>query len=108
MGNEAGPVVHVNGRSPIESGNILNLRFDGVDSETLVLFADAHGIAISAGSACRSREQKPSYVLKAMGLSDEEAMQSVRFSFSGMSNTMEEVKSAAIIIAGIVAKIIKQ
>lgn len=86
--------VHVNGHHVIEAGKILNLRIDGVDAETLLLMLDAKDICVSAGSACRSHEAEPSYVLLAMGLSKEEARSSVRISFSKYSSP-EEVAEAA-------------
>ena len=90
--------VHINGRSVIEPGKILNLRVDGVDAETLLLMLGANDIYISAGSACHSHKAEPSHVLLAMGLSKEEARSSVRISFSKYNN-MEEVAEAAEIIA---------
>lgn len=92
--------VHLNGDS---EGSILNLRFDKVDSETLLLLLDSNGVAASAGSACHSRESNPSHVLRAMGLSAEQARNSVRFSFS-KDNTKQEAEDAA----EIVAKSVKQ
>lgn len=86
--------VHVNGHPVIDPGKILNLRIDGVDSETLLLMLDAKDICVSAGSACRSHEAEPSHVLLAMGLSREEARSSVRISFSKY-NKAEEVVEAA-------------
>ena len=104
VSNGIGEIVHINGVYPCPfTGNILNLRFDGIDAETLVLMADRAGICISAGSACRSHEQKPSRVLKAMGLSDEDAMQSVRISFSEYTNTIEEVSAAGSRLGELVA-----
>lgn len=91
-------ICHINGPSIIQPGKILNLRFDGVDAETLVVWMDARDVCISAGSACRSHEQEPSHVLTAMGLTAEEAMQSVRVSFSD-TNTVDETLRAAEIMA---------
>ena len=90
--------VHVNGRPVIESGKVLNLRFDGVDAETLLLMLDTKGVCVAAGSACSSHEAKPSHVLTAMGLSRDEARSAIRFSFSKY-NTTEEIESAAQITA---------
>lgn len=70
-----------NGCPPRSSGKILSLTFRGVDAESLVLLLDARGICVSAGSACTSHSSKPSHVLTAIGLSDEEARQTVRISF---------------------------
>lgn len=90
--------LHINGSLPYHNGKVLNLRFDGVDAQTLVLYLDTKGVCISAGSACRSRESKPSNVLLAIGLTPDEARSSVRFSFSYYL-TEEEVLEAAKITA---------
>ena len=55
---------------------------------------DLHGVCFAAGSACASASVKPSHVLTAMGLTEEEAKNSVRISF-GKDNTEEEVFKAA-------------
>lgn len=87
--------LHVNGPSSLTNRQkTLNVRFDGVDAETLILMLDAKGIYVSAGSACRSKESKPSYVLKAMGLTDEQARSSIRVSFSKYNTTGEVVTAA--------------
>lgn len=91
-------MVHINGPYLRTPGRILNLRVDGVDGESLVLAMDAAGVCISAGSACRSHSVEPSRTLKAMGLTDAEARQSVRISFSRM-NTISEVYDASQIMA---------
>lgn len=80
---------------------ILNLRFDGVMAESLIMMLDSQGVCVSAGSACNSSSGKPSHVLKAIGLTDEEAKSSIRVSFS-KNNTIEECKTAAEIIASCV------
>lgn len=96
--------VSVNGESPYDGhkGKTLNIRFDGVDAETLVLMLDSFGVCVSAGSACRSHESQPSHVLLAMGLTPDEARDSIRVSFSEF-NTESEVEEAARITANCVA-----
>lgn len=89
-----GDTLHVNGGSAIDPGKAINLRFDGVDAQTLLLMLDSKGVCISAGSACRSHESEPSNVLTAMGLTAEEARSSVRVSFSKY-NTVDEAEKAA-------------
>ncbi|MCL4406299.1 MAG: cysteine desulfurase [Patescibacteria group bacterium] len=64
------------------SPHILNVRFPGMKSEEMIGRLDMLGVAASAGSACSSRSLLPSHVLLAMGLSEKEALESVRFSFS--------------------------
>ena len=95
-------VLHVNGDLIIKHGKTINIRFDDVDGETLLLMLDANGIYVSAGSACHSHESKPSHVLLAMGIDPEDARNSIRVSFSKM-NTEAEVKYAAGVIANCVA-----
>jgi len=83
--------VHINGDLLTSVPGIINLRFDYVDSETLIMaFKD---IAISSGSACTSASVEPSYVLKLIGLTDQQAHSSLRFSF-GRFTSEEDVDTA--------------
>lgn len=80
------PDVRLNG-APIgfrASGN-LNLCFPGVDGEALTLMLSSRGVAVSRGSACSAGEYKPSHVLKSIGLSDDDAMCSIRISIPPMT-----------------------
>lgn len=61
---------------------IFNFRFEGINAQSLLSYLDYNGIYISAGSACHSDSEEPSYVLTAMGLSREEAQSSLRFSMN--------------------------
>lgn len=88
-----------------EDCKILNLRFDGIDGQTLLMMMNARGVYASAGSACTSREMHPSHVLKAIGLSDEQAYNSIRLSFSRYT-TAEDVDDAAGIIIDSVLSLI--
>jgi len=72
--------VHVNGVGAPRVANTSNLRFDGVDGESVVLALDAVGIAVSSASACAASHHDPSHVLLAMGLSEREASGSIRIS----------------------------
>ena len=85
---------HINGEDLTKGRRILNLRFDGIDAETLVLMMATRGVYISAGAACTSHESTPSHVLLAMGLTEQEARESVRISFS-KQNTIEDAERAA-------------
>lgn len=70
----------------------LNVAFPGIDAHSL-LQALQPNIAASTGSACTTGTPEPSHVLRAIGLSDDLAEASVRFSF-GLQNTEEEIKRA--------------
>lgn len=76
--------------------HVSNILFPGTDNEQLLLSL-SRSVAISRGSACSSNVQKPSHVLKAMGLSDEDAHHSVRISL-GRFVTEEEVLFAVDVI----------
>ncbi len=102
---DRGEILHSHGPTPGSPGKILNLGFDGVDAQTLVLLLSSMGVYASAGSACRSHEMQPSRVLTAMGLSDDEARSSLRFSLS-RENTLEEMAAAGQIIAQAVRKLL--
>ena len=70
--------------------SVVNVRFSGVDNATLLYKLDLNGVCAAAGSACASASVKPSHVLTAMGLSEQETRSSLRFSF-GKNNTEEEI-----------------
>ena len=86
--------VERNGDSENALPSILNLRFKGVENTAFLYNMDLKGVCLAAGSACASASVKPSHVLTAMGLTETEAKESVRFSF-GATNTEEEIKEAA-------------
>ncbi|MDQ2733275.1 MAG: aminotransferase class V-fold PLP-dependent enzyme, partial [Armatimonadota bacterium] len=83
--------------------NILNVGFRGVRAETLLLGLDLEGVAASSGSACASGSIEPSHVLKAIGLSPEEANSSLRFSV-GWTTSAAEIDRAAVIVERVVAR----
>jgi len=87
------PDMKVNG--PLKSNQrvpgIVNITLPGLEGETLVHSLDAKGFAVSSGAACAAGSAPPSHVLKAMGRSDKEAKQGLRFSF-GHSNTGDQVR----------------
>lgn len=71
--------------------------FPGISNEAMLFYLDQKGIAASAGSACAAGAAEPSRVLKAVGLSDREAMESVRFTLS-YRNTEEEIDRTVAVI----------
>lgn len=70
--------------------NNVNLSFPGINGETLLIILDQNGICASSGSACSSGSLDPSHVLTAIGLSDQEAGSSLRFTLSEQ-NTRDDV-----------------
>lgn len=73
--------------------NTTNLALPGFEAQGLLAGLDRLGVACSVGSACTSGEVDASHVLRAMGIGDDEARSSLRFSFSRM-NTAGEVPAA--------------
>ena len=59
--------------------NNINIYFPGINGYSLVSALDRFGVCASAGSACSSASSKPSHVLKAIGLTDQQARSCVRF-----------------------------
>lgn len=86
--------VKINGDLGNSLPSVLNLQFEGIHNADFLYKMDLGGVCVAAGSACASASIKPSHVLTAMGLTDEQARSSVRFSF-GKSNTEEEIVKAA-------------
>ncbi len=83
---------------------VLNLRFAGVSNVDFVYAMDLRGVSVAAGAACASASIKPSHVLLAMGLDEQAAKESVRFSF-GKQTTEEELLRAAGLTKEVVARL---
>ena len=79
--------VYLNGHAQQRSSGHLNVSFDGVDGE--ILLASLAKVAVSSGSACTSASVEPSYVLKAIGRSDELAHAGLRFSVGRFTTPAE-------------------
>ena len=86
------PEVHMNGSRDHRLPGALNVSFAFVEGESLLM--SLKDLAISSGSACTSASLEPSYVLRALGLNDELAHSSLRFSF-GRFTTEDDVDQAA-------------
>ena len=85
------PDVQFNGHPTDCVPNTLNVSFDGIEGEAILLYLDLEGIAVSTGSACASGSLDPSHVLLATGMSMEHAHGSLRISL-GRQNTIEDIE----------------
>ena len=95
---------HINGSLENRVPGNINIRFDGVSGSRLVSLCSLYGVYISSGSACNEGVSEPSHVLKAIGLTDEEALSSVRITI-GHQNTEREIDIATDIIIKLVKRI---
>jgi cysteine desulfurase len=95
------PGTQINGSPENRLPNTLNMSFSGISSSDLIkAFADK--IAVATGSACTSALPEPSHVLKAMGVPDERAYASIRFSL-GKYTTPEEIDETIRIVRSVVS-----
>ncbi|MDE0951449.1 MAG: IscS subfamily cysteine desulfurase [Halioglobus sp.] len=94
--------VHINGDQDRRLPGALNVSIAFVEGESLIMALK--DLAVSSGSACTSASLEPSYVLRALGLNDELAHSSLRFSF-GRFTTDEEVDVAVEQLRGAVVKL---
>ena len=94
--------VRVNGSQQHRLPGNLNMTFEHVDGETLMM--GVKEVALSSGSACTSAKIEPSHVLRALGLGEEAAHSSIRFGL-GRFNTDEEVDYVAERLIDVVRKL---
>jgi cysteine desulfurase len=98
------PDTILNGHPVNRLPNNVNISFEGIEGESILLNLDMEGIAASTGSACSSSSLEPSHVLLSIGLTHEFAHGSVRFSL-GRNTTKEELDYVAEILPGIIKKL---
>jgi cysteine desulfurase len=84
------PDIVMNGDRERRLGHLSNISFRFIEGEGLLINLDLEGVAVSTGSACSSGTLEPSPVIRALGVDDEIARGSIRFSF-GKENTEDEV-----------------
>jgi cysteine desulfurase len=89
---ESNPNAILNGSRKNRLPNNIHITFPGSDNERLMMELDEQGILCAAGSACSASSEEPSHVLKAIGVSDEMAQQSLRFTM-GRGTTDPEVET---------------
>ena len=98
------PNTVVNGDDVLRVPNTTNIGFEGIEAESLLIALDLEGVAVSTGSACSSGTLEPSHVLRAMGLPNNRARNSLRFSL-GPSTTDAEVDFVIGVLPSLVAKL---
>lgn len=96
--------IHINGHPQQKVNGILNISFEMVDNESLLMLLDMGGVAVSIGSACTSNSAEPSHVLKAMGLDDDEIKSSIRISF-GKNTSRSDIEYVIDVIEKSVAQL---
>lgn len=84
------PYVYLNGGMEHRLPNNANLSFEYIEGESILINLDLAGIAVSSGSACSSGSLEPSHVILALGVKEELAHSSIRFSL-GKDTTQEEM-----------------
>ena len=98
-----GRTIGENGRATRDVGNTVNVGFEGALGEVVVQALDIAGVSVSTGAACTSGSGTPSPTLLALGLSEERARESVRFSL-GPDNTESEVEVVLELLPKITAR----
>lgn len=97
--------MHINGpTNGLRLPNNISLTINGVNASTLMAMCDLMGVIISKGSACKSYESKPSETLLAIGLTPEQALNTIRISLD-IFTTEKEIDQAANIITALVERI---
>ena len=98
------PGNHLNGDAAQRLPGNVNITFDGVEAETLLLLLDEAKICASAGSACSAGAVEPSHVLLALGLTPAQAKSTLRLTLDA-ANTAEEIDTAAAVITACVQRL---
>ncbi|HHS51116.1 MAG TPA: cysteine desulfurase [candidate division Zixibacteria bacterium] len=102
--NDALDGVQLNGHPTDRIPSLLNLSFDKVEGESILLSLDMQGIAVSSGSACSSKSLEPSHVLIAMGCDHLRAHSCIRFSL-GRENTEEDIEYVLRVVPPIIERL---
>lgn len=98
------PDAVIHGQNATRLPHVCSVSFPHLSGHRLMQELDKAGIAVSAGAACHTGEERPSYVLSAMGIPDAYALGTLRFSF-GWMNTKKDVERVLDALTGAVKKI---
>ncbi len=96
--------IHINGHPHQKIQGTVSVSFEMVEGESLLMLLDLDGVAVSTASACTSNSLLPSHVLKAMGIEDELAQGTIRFSF-GKNTSKADVDYALEVLISAVKKL---
>lgn len=96
--------LHLNGHPALRLPNTLNLSFEFVEGESILINLDLKGICAATGSACTSGSLEPSHVLTAMGVAPELSQGAIRFSL-GEINSEEEIDYCLGVIPPIIQRL---
>lgn len=96
--------IHVNGHPYQKINGTVSISFEMIEGESILMLLDLEGIAVSTASACTSNSLEPSHVLKAMGIPDEIAQGTIRFSF-GKNISKSDIDYVVDKLVDVVAKL---
>lgn len=96
--------IQFNGHPQDSLANTINVSFPGAEGESILLYLDLAGIAVSTGSACASGSLDPSHVLLAIGIPIEYAHGSIRISM-GRNTTKEDIEYLIEVFPGVIKRI---
>lgn len=95
------PHIRLHGHPTMRLSGTLNVGFDFVEGESIILGLDEYGICAASGSACTSDTLEPSHVLSALGIPPERSHGAIRFSL-GRENTEEDIDKLLEVLPGVV------
>ncbi len=97
------PGAFINGSAKHCLPSNVHVTIPGYDNERLLIQLDEAGIMAAAGSACSASSEEPSHVLRAIGLSDQEARASLRFTM-GQATTIQEIERVATVLSQLIKR----